>query len=476
MKKLRLFLLLTLAVVLCPKISKAQMQSIIYASTERHFIDELSIGVRPIKVLSIERMHSIVTLGHLYDPGHPIFHLLNDESSVFYNVPDPYASVFLLTKDGTTTVKKFVMNDYKITDFDIDSTEEFIYFCGKHVSTQKNFVSWCSVYDFINNPSSITLTIHIIPTINGVAELSKLKTYINPADSETYIAMIARNDTVNYKNFFINMNLYGQYEYFMTDRYHLLDVVATANKIGVLGMTHFNDFEIFSHDKQNIDNYKGANFFVGNLHDNYIDPRVHFTTAAYKDDHVVVEFARYKPTLDVGFSIVNLNSLQNLTSQQVIINQTPIKLLGAKFNEKDGRLYSLMSKGNDAHSDFILETYPYTTYAYSAEATIPYNNIFNCNLLSNLTLYNNNQEYIVMGKSLNMDFSQDYVFSDRIYWFDKKINTSEKSCHYLDRYHINIIPPIHPKYISYSKKGEYSSELGKITLTILSGNYIIKCQ
>ena len=123
------------------------------------------------------------------------------------------------------------------------------------------------------------------------------------------------------------MNLYGQYEYFMTDRYHLLDVVATANKIGVLGMTHFNDFEIFSHDKQNIDNYKGANFVVGNLHDNYIDPRVHFTTAAYKDDHVVVEFARYNPFLDVGFSIVNLNSLQNLTSQQVIINQTQIKLL-----------------------------------------------------------------------------------------------------------------------------------------------------
>ncbi|MBR1626817.1 MAG: hypothetical protein IJ681_06705 [Bacteroidales bacterium] len=283
--------------------------------------------------------------------------------------------------------------------------------------------------DSLFDPNSgCILTICKIPRLTRKANLTKIIFFEDEVGLPNRIGLIARSRLSEWEDYFIDFKDSGWYTFYKTTKHHLLDIVKTENKVAVLGMNYYHGFDLFSHERQNTHYYTGRYYQVGTLIDSYIDPRIHFKAARSEKDHVVVISERN--TAEIRLDVVDLNSMFYVNSQEILGGNTGpwhSKLIDFEFDHRNFDLYCLMS-GNIFGQDFILHTKPYATYGYPAEAVLPNNNLIMYNLLSDMTLYNNDEYCIAVGKKALDDWSD--VEDGKIgplYWFDIKLNTTQEN-------------------------------------------------
>ncbi|MBR1775013.1 MAG: hypothetical protein IJ759_05760 [Bacteroidales bacterium] len=469
MKRVKLVLLLVLAVILCPKISKAQTASIMTSfRTEREIPNTENFNA--IKSMEVGDGR-IVSLAHeVGSPNTRPYYVITSGEEVYPSFEHVTASYFMLTFDGANYFRCAYLQDITVTDFDYDKEEDMIYFCGVYknpnVNAIDNIIGWIDVSTLFNT-STNQITLYKITPPDATSYLKKIDFYRQYTNSsEKRLSLIANNndDTPTTQGFadhyfppsqFITYNLTNNSYHVLEcpDGIRLTDVVHTDTKVAVVGIQDKTHLVLFSHDQQNVDNYTGQIFETYILYDYATDLK--YSIAPLSRDYIVIGSSLIA---DEGhgrleFTTFDIHSGINLMHTQAIVNlnnymECRSKIADMEFDKGSNILHVLAINGCTYIylKDMILQLRPFDTTTYPSYIVVPDQTVTGYDLMKDLTLYRNNKYYLVFGAMADQQGA--YGLEGNLYFFDKAaydypFNNSHCERNY--NFNIGVVPS---KYIS----------------------------
>ncbi len=456
MKNIKYFLLSFLIIVLFPKYSFAQMISTMLVSSVREIGNTTNFS--PVKSLTIRPGIEIVSLANAQYSGHinrPYFVMPND-SIQFSNFTTSQASIFCLSREDTTYIHCKYLNNVTITDFDYDSIENMIYFCGvmnSPLTSQgyyQNIVGKLPLSVLYSSTTNIPIDIFTI-ALNTPAYLKKVDFYRTPSNQTKKLSLIA-NDKDNQTNtvgsnnymtgfapsYYISFNIDSiTYWTFPTCNIRFTDVIHTKDYVVVCGMKDLQTLVLYSHLQDDPNFYVCRSYYTPIMYHHFKDPQYEIAPLIPQFNDFIVG-ASIKGTNEERLEFtkfeINANIITPQYTQFVIDNndlECRSRITDMTFNPRDMALYVIACNGCSMLDirDMIFNVYPYDSTAYYSSIIVPSIAQEGFNLLKSITSYNVFRDYLVFGAKANnpITISQDSILNTgNLCFFDRIIDTSRR--------------------------------------------------
>ncbi len=464
MKIKNVFLLSLLIIVLFPNQCFPQMINTMLTSSERvinsstHFSPIKSIGVRQgTEVVSLATAKSnVIDRPYFVVPGN------SAQFSDFTTVQD---SFFLLSKEDTNIIQCKYLHNVTITDFDYDTIEDMIYFCGvmNSLNSQgyyQNIVGKISIGALFSSINNISVDIFTI-TLNTSAYLKKIDFYRTPSTQTKKLSLIA-NDIDSYNNtlitnnymlgffpsYYISFNVDSiTYWTFPTCNIRFTDVIHTQDYVVVCGMKDLQTLVLYSHLQEN------QNFYICRLYETpilyhyYKDPQYEIAPLIPQENNFIIG-ASLKDEERMEFTKFKIDG--NIISPQYthfIIDdgdrESRSRITDMAFNPRDMALYVVACNGSSMLNvkDMIFNV-PYDSSICRSSVIVPSFTQEGFNLIKSITFYNNFNDYLVFGARANTQviFTQDSIGNvGDLFFFDRIIDTNRyETCG--EQYHLDLVP------------------------------------
>ncbi len=460
MKKLKCLLLSSLIIVLFSEHSFSQMILSNYHSTERSIPNTSIQRVMPIKTEKWKNSY-MISLVHYGSNKYTNGRFLT-QGNIYYHKDACVSSVFYLTEESTNVTKRVIINNYTITDFCI--ANDTIYMCGQN-NTNNNFIAYEAIMIFFNTNNLLSNIFHL-SNMNSSYTLTNIDFCISE-EYPTLLLLANQNNSLN--SYFIAYNLITNSSIVYSSNVRLLDITQTDNYIAVLGMGSDSTFTLTRHAIHSIPNYIGKKFITGVLYTHFSDPKYHLVSLQKNQNHVVVA----ESTNNMGgleFNIIDLNTLTILQTQAILdTREGRSKIMDLKFNEQRNILYCLFCNGANDTRDMILQIFPYNsqTINYSLVSK-PQTYSTNYNLLKDLTLYRNNSQVLVFGRTPGLD----------VYFFDRMSDfNSAGTCDKVESFNCGVVEsPKTKSLFNYTPFNPIQIQPLQPQLNRSNINYSIICQ
>ena len=143
MQKFITFLLSITVFILYSNTNTAQTTPLTSYSSGSVLQGEKFNHVNPIKVMADNRNDNFITLAHYYNQLWTLYNTYDETWMYYTNHKEPAKSLLYLTNKGSNAVTEVVVDNLKISDFNIDTIKRIIYFCGNKLEPDStNFVAW----------------------------------------------------------------------------------------------------------------------------------------------------------------------------------------------------------------------------------------------------------------------------------------------------------------------------------------------
>ena len=248
----------------------------------------------PIKSVSVKHGTEILSLANMA-PAYNInrlYFVMPDNIAQFSDFTTAQASFFCLSKDSATYMQCRYLNNVTITDFDYDSIENMVYFCGVMNTTltsqgyYQNIVGKVPLDSLFSSTPNISVDIFTIE-LNTSAYLQKIDFYRTPSTLTKKLSLIAndkdsQSNTIGTNNYmlgffpayYISFNIDSiTYRTFSTYNTRLTDVIHTQGFVIVCGMKSLQNLVLYSHVQNDPIAYTCKSYSTPIIYHNYKDPQ-----------------------------------------------------------------------------------------------------------------------------------------------------------------------------------------------------------